>query len=231
MFLERRFISSSPMRCHGCATTTCQRKKARSQLTHGIKLYWPRLSFKQTAKVHNSMVGHWGLQKCRERLNDPTITDRTITQFIRQYPCCQVMSRLKILTKPHPFTCASYNPFGSLHIDHICPVPVDDKGNTHILVMIDASSRWVELFPTNTTGASEAVGCIFQHFGRFGTPDVIHTDQGPAFRNELFSELSRLSQVEHSFAKRSCAIFVPCFLTHACTTSGLTNSYLWYNVS
>ena len=42
--------------------------------------------------------------------------------------------------------------------------------------------------------------CIFQHFGRFGTPDVIHTDQDPAFRNELFSELSRLSQVEHSFA-------------------------------
>ena len=45
------------------------------------------------------------------------------------------------------------------------------------------------MFPTKTTGASEAAGCIFQHF-----------DQGPAFRNELFSELSRLSQVEHSFA-------------------------------
>ena len=110
------------------------------------------------------------------------------------------MSRLKILIKTHPFTCASYNPFESLHIDHIGPLPVDDKGNSHILVMIDAFSRWVELFPTKTTGASEAAGCIFQHFGRFGTPDVIHTDQGPAFRNELFSELSRLSQVEHSFA-------------------------------
>jgi hypothetical protein len=139
------------------------------------------------------MVGHWGLQKCREFLNDPTITDRTITQFICQCPCCQVMSRLKTLIKTHPFTCASCNPFESLHIDHIGPLPVDDKGNSHILVMIDAFSRWVELFPTWTTGASE---CIFQHFGRFGKPDVIHTDQGPAFRNELFSELSRLSQVE-----------------------------------
>ncbi len=37
-------------------------------------------------------------------------------------------------------------------------------------------------------------------FGRFGTPDVIHTDQGPAFRNELFAELPRLSKVKHSFA-------------------------------
>jgi hypothetical protein len=97
------------------------------------------------------------------------------------------MSRLKILIKTHPFTYASYN-------------PVDDKGNSHILVMIDAFSRWVELFPTKTTDASEAAGCIFQHFGRFETPDFIHTDQGPAFRNELVSELSQLSQVEHSFA-------------------------------
>ena len=100
----------------------------------------------------------------------------------------------------HPHQVASYNPFESLHIDHIGPLPSDNKGNTHILVMIDAFSRWVELFPTKTTGASEAAGCTFQHFGRFGTPYVLHTDQDPAFRNELFSELSRLSKVKHSFA-------------------------------
>ena len=30
--------------------------------------------------------------------------------------------------------------------------------------------------------------------------------------------------------KKSCGIFVPCFVTHACTTSGLTNSYpLWHH--
>ena len=100
----------------------------------------------------------------------------------------------------HPHQYAFYNPFESLHIDHIGPLPSDDKGNTHILVIIDAFSRWVELFPTKTTGASEAVGCTFQHFGRFGTPNVMRTDQDPAFRNELFSELSRLSKVKHSFA-------------------------------
>ena len=57
-----------------------------------------------------------------------------------------------------------------------------------------------EIYIDDVLIASEAAGFIFQHFGRFGTPDVIHTDQGPAFRNERFSELSRLSQVGHSFA-------------------------------
>jgi len=49
----------------------------------------PDAIFWQIAAVHNSMVGHWGLEKCQERLNDLTIIDRTITQFILQCPCCQ----------------------------------------------------------------------------------------------------------------------------------------------
>ncbi len=73
MFLERKFISSSLTHCRACARTTC------------------------SCIFDTLLVGHWGLQKCREFLNDPTITDRTITQFTRQCPCCQVMSRLKIL--------------------------------------------------------------------------------------------------------------------------------------
>ena len=71
------------------------------------------------------------------------------------------MSLLNILIKMHPFICASYNPFESLHIDHIEPLTPDEKGNTHILMMIDAFSHWVELFPTKITGATEAAACIF----------------------------------------------------------------------
>jgi transposase InsO family protein len=33
------------------------------------------------------------------------------------------------------------------------------------------------------------------------SPEVIHTDQGPAFYNELVQELLRLCGIEHSFAK------------------------------
>ena len=38
------------------------------------------------------------------------------------------------------------------------------------------------------------------HIGRFGTPKVIHTDQGPAFHNDLITELTRLCGIEHSLA-------------------------------
>ena len=41
---------------------------------------------------------------------------------------------------------------------------------------------------------------ILNHVGRFGSPEVIHTDQGLAFPNELVTELIRLSGIGQSFA-------------------------------
>ena len=57
-----------------------------------------------------------------------------------------------------------------------------------ILLIIDAFSRWVE-----PTTAVESASCIFQHFGRFGNPEVDHTDRRTAFHNELLEELLRMS--------------------------------------
>jgi len=108
------------------------------------------------------------------------------------------MSRIHLQIKTHPFTCASYNPFEVLHLDHIGPLRPDAKGHTFILVIIDAFSRWVELYPTATTTAVETASCIFQHFGRFGNPDVVHTDRGTAFHNEIMEELLRMTGVEQS---------------------------------
>ena len=149
----------------------------------------PPATYKQIAEVHNSTVGHWGLLICKKRLANKAISDRMITQFIRQCPCCQVMSRLKIPIRTHPFTCASYNPFEVIHLDHIGPLLKDDHGYDYIFVLIDAYFWWVELFPTKTTTALETATCVFQHFGRFGTPEVMHTDRGPAFHNELVERL------------------------------------------
>ena len=155
----------------------------------------PEDKFEQIARMHNSSLDHWGHALTKRRLNDLSVTDRMITEFIRH---CQVMSRLHVQIKTHPFTCASYNPFEVLHLDHIGPLRADINGSMFILMIIDAFSRWVELYPTKTTTAVETASCIFQHFGRFGTPEVVHTDRGTAFHNELIEELLRMSGTEQS---------------------------------
>ena len=102
--------------------------------------------------------------------------------------------------KDSPLHFVSYHPFEVIHLDHIGPLRPDTHGNMFILVLIDAFSRWVELFPTKTTSAIESASCIFQHMGRFGTPEVLHTDRGTAFHNELVAELLRMTGTEQSLA-------------------------------
>ena len=71
-------------------------------------------------------------------------------------------------------------------------------GHMFILVIIDAFSRWVELYPTATTTAVKTALCSFQHFGRSGAPEVIHTDRGIALHDEVAEELLRMTGVEQS---------------------------------
>ena len=48
---------------------------------------------------------------------------------------------MKLHIKMHPFTCASYNLFEVIYLDHIGPLRPDAQGNMFILVLIDAFSR------------------------------------------------------------------------------------------
>ena len=150
------------------------------------------------------------------------------------------MSRLKILFKTHPFTCASYNPFESLHLDHIGLLPVDDKGNSHILVMIDAFSRWVELFPLRLRVPPRLPGAFsntlvdLEHPMSFtlirGQPSATNYSQSyhGCRRSTAYSkEENGLIERANQEVMRHLRVML---LTHACT-SGLTNSYPWYNVS
>jgi transposase InsO family protein len=50
------------------------------------------------------------------------------------------------------------------------------------------------------TTALETASVMLSLIGRFGSPEVIHTDQGLAFHNELVQELLRLCGIEFSFA-------------------------------
>jgi hypothetical protein len=58
----------------------------------------------------------------------------------------------------------------------------------------------VELFPTKLATAIETASVILNHIGRFSSTEIIHTDQGPAFHNELVTEVLRLGEIEQSFA-------------------------------
>jgi len=94
------------------------KEKAANLSALQLKQHLTNELYDKIAAVHNSSVGHRGQAKCILKLDDPSVTDRMISTFIRQCPCCQVMSRLKIQIKTHAFTCALYLPFELINLDH-----------------------------------------------------------------------------------------------------------------
>jgi transposase InsO family protein len=159
--------------------------------------------FRKIQKVHNAMVGHTGEEKTLRRLvaqgNTWRSMRRHVNQFISHCACCQKMSTLKLEIQTNPFTLAAYGPFQRIYVDTVGPINVGTvkKNFKYILVIIDAFSRYVRLYPTMSTTGKEATDAFLDWISLFGTPAEVVSDNGTQFVNDLISQFSLLSQIEH----------------------------------
>ena len=147
---------------------------------------------------HNKIVGHGGVERTLLKLmslnhNWPQMRQHVKT-FIRDCPCCQKMSAIKIPIRSIPFTTSTYRAMECLNIDFVGPFP--DKG--YILVIVDTFTRWTELFICSEATALAAASSLLIHFGRFGSPQTIRSDRGSHFANELIEEFLRLVGTAHN---------------------------------
>ena len=70
---------------------------------------------------------------------------------------------------------------------NICFVdPFPDQG--YIPVIVDTFTRWVELYHTTDATALSAAECLLKHFGRFGAPHQLRSDNGPHFIAEVIRD-------------------------------------------
>ena len=100
---------------------------------------------------------------------------------------------LKIPIHAHGFTTSTYTPMECLNIDFIGPFP--DQG--YILVIVCTFTRWVELYHTIDATAISAAECLLKHFGRFGAPHQLRSDNGPHFIADVIHEFLALVGVKH----------------------------------
>ena len=158
-------------------------------------------SYAKLSKHHNSEVGHFGQEKTLKLLLNAGHTwrrmRRDIRQFIAQCPFCQKIRDTHLAIKTRPYTTASYTPMEVLNIDTIGPVATDENGNSHILVIIDCFTRWVELYAIPDTTAEAAADALLQHVGRFGAPATLRSDKGSQFVNSVITEFSKLFVTHH----------------------------------
>ena len=77
-------------------------------------------------------------------------------------------------------------PFRTIHIDHKGPLHPPSNGNLHCLVVIDAFSRFLMIYPVTNTGAQATISAVEKWIYSFGIPQSIVHDRGTAFINTEF---------------------------------------------
>ena len=89
----------------------------------------------------------------------------------------------------------SGNPMDRIAIDFVGPLPKTEKGNEVILV-VDYFTKWVECYALPDQQAETTADVLVtQFFCRFGTPTILHSDQGANFESKLFQEMCRLFEI------------------------------------
>lgn len=79
-----------------------------------------------------------------------------------------------------------------IHVDHAGPV------DGHMLfIIVDAQSKWLEVFPVSSTSSSAAIAVLRDLFARFGLPKSLVSDNGTAFSSEEFRRFMSRNGITH----------------------------------
>ena len=87
-------------------------------------------------------------------------------------------------------------PMERVHIDLLGPFPESQLGNKYVFMVVDQFTKWVDCYPLPDQGARSVARAFVDNFiSRFGSPCIIHSDQGRQFESDLFTALCTLLEV------------------------------------
>ena len=85
------------------------------------------------------------------------------------------------------------SPFERVAVDILGPLPVTERGNKFLIVLMDYFTKWPEVMPVPNQEAETIAEVLVDHvFSRFGVPMELHSDQGRNFESEVFRETMKI---------------------------------------
>lgn len=88
-------------------------------------------------------------------------------------------------------------PLDTFHVDHVGPMTATKKQYQHILVVVDAFTKFVWLYPTRSTDAAEVIDRMSKQASIFGDPRRIISDRETAFTSNAFREYCEEHNIQH----------------------------------
>ncbi|KAG7301746.1 hypothetical protein JYU34_014734 [Plutella xylostella] len=120
--------------------------------------------------------------------------DEAVEAACRACAACAAASDAPRAHQPCPWPWCP-RPWTRLHLDFMGPID-----NKLYLVLVDATSKWLEVFQVPSTGAAHTIDRLNEVFGRFGLPKTLVSDNGPPFTSSQFSQFTQSNGIKHMFS-------------------------------
>jgi len=118
--------------------------------------------------------------------------DTDIQQLCKECPECQQ----KFTNPPKQFHHweFSHAPWIRLHIDFA------EVKQQKFLLIVDSFTKWLEIYPMNSTAATPVIENLYEVFARYGLPKTIVSDNGPPFQSDEFATFMKKNGIQHKFS-------------------------------
>ena len=166
-----------------------------------IKWVVPRGVRWQILQMNHDNAGHFSFEKTLSRIQESFWFPK-MRRFTKKYvSACLKCAHHKVPGGPkegllHAIPKVEI-PFHTLHADHLGPFVRSKRGNTYLLVIIDAFTRYIIIKAVRDTKTASAIRVFKEHFGYFGTPNRLITDRGSCFTSAKFKSFTQKLGVKH----------------------------------
>ena len=117
--------------------------------------------------------------------------DKELEELVQTCPECQANRRRPETAPPHPWNWPT-RAWQRIHIDFAGPF----LGHMFFLI-IDAYSKWLEIFLMPTTTSTKIIETLRSLFARYGLPEQVVSDNGPQFMSDEFKGFCKSNGIHH----------------------------------
>lgn len=170
---------------------------------HGSRVVLPKACRWQVLRHNHDDIGHFAFDKTFERVS-ASFWFPKMRKFIQKYvgACINCMyHKIPSGKRPgflHPVPKIP-RPFHTIHIDHLGPFCKSKQGNNHVIVIVDAFTKFCFIKAVKNTKTKYVVEELGNIIKVFGVPKRIITDRGKAFTSKTFKGFCEERQVQLHF--------------------------------
>ena len=151
----------------------------------------PNLRSRIMNELHSSHAGSSRMKElARSYLWWPNL-DKDLEELCNSCPDCLAHRANPPKAELHPWEWPTH-PWHRIHVDYAGPVE-----GRYFLIIVDAHSKWVDIYHTKGTTSSETISCLQHSFAQFGLPISIVSDNGPCFTSQEFRDFIQSRGLRH----------------------------------